>query len=53
MTSVRPSPSRVSWLPITLPMDSSLRFTLHSKARIAELWREKCAWIRALGAWQP
>ena len=49
VTSVRPyTIAGIAELPITLPMDSSLRFTLHSKARIAELWREKCAWIRAL-----
>ena len=36
-------------LPITLPMDSSLRFTLHGDETIAALWREKCAWIRSLG----
>ena len=36
-------------LPITLPMDSSLRFTLHGNGAISELWREKCAWIRGVG----
>ncbi len=36
-------------LPITLPMDSSLRFTLHGEAAIAALWREKCEWIRGVG----
>jgi peptidoglycan/xylan/chitin deacetylase (PgdA/CDA1 family) len=36
-------------LPITLPMDSSLRFTLHGAGAIATLWREKCEWIRQVG----
>ena len=36
-------------LPITLPMDSSLRFTLHSTRSIDAIWRQKCEWIRALG----
>lgn len=36
-------------LPVTLPMDSSLRFTLHGAGAIATLWREKCGWIREVG----
>jgi len=36
-------------LPVTLPMDSSLRFTLHGARAIAALWREKCEWIRGVG----
>lgn len=50
VTTVRPYQLRGGVvIPITLPMDSSLRFTLHSKGAIAALWRDKCAWIRSLG----
>jgi peptidoglycan/xylan/chitin deacetylase (PgdA/CDA1 family) len=50
VTTVRPYMLRGGVvLPITLPMDSSLRFTLHGKEAISAIWREKCEWIRALG----
>lgn len=50
VTTVRPYGLRGGVvIPITLPMDSSLRFTLHGRGAIASLWREKCEWVRAVG----
>jgi peptidoglycan/xylan/chitin deacetylase (PgdA/CDA1 family) len=36
-------------IPITLPMDSSLRYIGHDAGQIVWAWRQKCRYVRAVG----
>jgi len=41
--------TRGTEIPITLPMDSSLKYTGHTPSAMFQLWKDKCAYIRAVG----
>ena len=36
-------------VPITLPMESSLSYTLRGPDAVLQVWKDKCAWIRTVG----